>query len=87
VRLDTRKQVDARLAKLFKIGGKELEASVDGYNLTNSRYVWDVRTPTGRINLREGGIPTGALINQQQFLAPLQIINPRIFRIGMTLRF
>lgn len=86
-RLETRKQIDARLAKLFKISGRELEASLDGYNLTNSRYVWDVRSLTGRINAREAGLPTGALINQQQFLAPLQVLNPRIFRLGLAFRF
>jgi hypothetical protein len=88
VRLDTRKQVDARLAKVFKLsGGRELEASLDGYNLTNSNYVWEVRTVTGRLTVREGGLPTGAVLNQQQFLAPSQILNPRIFRLGLTLRF
>jgi hypothetical protein len=88
VRLETRRQVDARLARVFKVSdGKELEASLDGYNLTNSNYVWEVRTVTGRLSVREAGLPTGALINQQQFLAPSQILNPRIFRFGLTFRF
>jgi hypothetical protein len=87
-RLDTRKQVDIRLAKVFKLGGlRELEASVDGYNLTNDAYVWEVRTPTGRFNARFAGNPTGELINQAQFGLPSQILNPRIFRLGMAFRF
>jgi hypothetical protein len=89
-RIDTRKQLDARLAKVFKLNGhKEVEASLDGYNLTNSAYVWDVRTLTPQITLREGGPlnTSGALISQPQFLLPAQIVNPRIFRLGMAFRF
>jgi outer membrane receptor for Fe3+-dicitrate len=89
-RLDTRKQIDVRLAKVFRLGGfRELEASLDGYNLTNDAYVWNVRTPTGRINVREGGAlnTSGALINHSQFGLPLQILNPRIFRLGVAFRF
>jgi hypothetical protein len=73
---------------VFKVsGGRELEASLDGYNLTNSNYVWEVRTVTGRLTGREGGLPTGAPFNQPQFLAPSQILNPRILRLGLTFRF
>ena len=53
-RLDTRAQIDVRLAKVFKLNGrKEVEASLDGYNLANSAYVWDVRTGTTPITVRE----------------------------------
>lgn len=87
-RLDTRKQIDVRLAKVFKLNGrKELEASLDGYNLTNSTYVWQVRTLTGRFNARYGGVATGEVINHAQFGLPSQILNPRIFRFGLTFRF
>ncbi len=87
-RLETRKQIDIRLAKVFNLGGaRELEASIDGYNLTNDAYVWDVRTPTGRFNARYAGSPTGELINHAQFGLPAQILNPRIFRLGMAFRF
>ena len=88
VRLDTRKQVDMRLARTFPLsGGREIEAILDGYNLTNAAYVWDARVLTGRINVREGGDPAAPLINQQQFLLPAQILNPRIFRFGLNFRF
>lgn len=87
-RLDTRKQIDVRVAKVFKLNLRhEIEVSVDGYNLTNSAYVWEVRSVTGRINVREGGVASGTLINQQQFGLPSQILNPRIFRLGATFRF
>jgi hypothetical protein len=46
-----------------------------------------VRTLTGRVNLREGGVATGALVNQQQFLSPTQILSPRIVRLGLAYRF
>jgi hypothetical protein len=88
VRLGTRKQLDARLAKVFKLSGRrEVEASLDGYNLTNSAYVWNVRQQTPRINVREGNVATAPLVNQQQFMLPLEIIGPRIFRFGAAFRF
>jgi hypothetical protein len=89
-RVDTRKQLDARLAKVLKLNGrKEVELSLDGYNLTNSAYVWDVRVGTTPITVREGGSlnTAGANITHPQFLLPLQIINPRIFRFGAAFRF
>ena len=87
-RLDPFITIDARIAKVFKVGkGQELEVMLDGYNLSNANTVWDVRTLTGRINVREGGDPTGALINQQQYRSPISILPPRIFRLGAAFRF
>jgi hypothetical protein len=88
VRLDNQVTLDARIAKVFKVGGgRELEATADGYNLFNANTVWQVRTLTGRINVRQGGLATGALINQPQFLSPTGILGPRIFRLGLGFRF
>jgi hypothetical protein len=85
-RLDTRKQIDVRIARVFKLNGRqELEASIDGYNLTNSAYEWEVRTATGRFNARYAG--TGEVTNHPQFGLPSQILNPRIFRLGLAYRF
>ena len=86
-RLDALVTLDARVSKTFKLNGRELEAMVDGYNLTNANTAYDVRTLTGRISFREGGLPTGALIEQQQFFSPLSILPPRIFRVGLAYRF
>jgi hypothetical protein len=87
-RLETRAQIDIRLAKVFKLGGaKELEASIDGYNLTNDAYVWEVRTGSTPVNVRYAGDPNGQSITQPQFALPSQILNPRIFRLGMAFRF
>ena len=87
-RLDALKTVDARLSKVFSLGnGRGVEAMIDGYNLFNANTTWDARTLTGRLNVREGGVPTGALINQQQYLSPLSILPPRILRLGLTLKF
>jgi hypothetical protein len=55
--------------------------------MTNANTVYEVRTLTGRINVREDGVPTGALINQQQFLSPTAILPPRIFRVATSFRF
>jgi hypothetical protein len=87
-RLEKQVTLDARLAKVFSLGGgRQVEASVDGYNLFNANTTWSVRTLTGRINLRQGGVASGALLNQQQFLSPTGIIGPRIVRLGLGFRF
>jgi hypothetical protein len=86
-RLDALTTVDARVSKIFKLNGRELEAMVDGYNLTNAVTAYDIRTLTGRITFREGGLPTGALVEQQQFFSPISILPPRIFRLGLSYRF
>jgi hypothetical protein len=86
-RLDAIIGVDARVSKVFRLGGRELEAMLDGFNLTNANTAYAVRTLTGRINLREGGLQTGALINQPQFLSPTAIMRPRLLRLGIVFRF
>ncbi|MGH9346706.1 MAG: TonB-dependent receptor [Vicinamibacterales bacterium] len=87
-RLDPMTTVEARLSKSFSLGGeRSLELLVDAYNLANASTAWTVRTLTGRVNVRQGGEPTGALINQQQFLSPTAILAPRVVRFGFLYRF
>ena len=86
-RLDPRTTIDLRLSRSFRFGTRSLDAMIDIYNLTNANTVWDVRDLTGRVNVRDGGVPDGALINQQQFLSPIGILPPRILRFGVAYRF
>jgi len=87
-RLDYLTTLDLRASKSFQVSGnKSLEAMVDVYNVSNANTTWEVRTLTGRFNAREGGEPTGALINQAQFLSPTQILGPRILRLGVSYRW
>lgn len=87
-RLDYLTTVDARVSKVFRLAAsRELELNLDVYNIGNINTVWEVRTLTGRINLRYAGDPTGELINQQQYMSPTQIIAPRIMRLGVAFRF
>lgn len=87
-RLDRMSTVDLRAAKVFRMGQtRDLELMVDAYNLGNANTAYEVRTLTGRINVREGADPAGALINQQQFLSPTAILPPRIIRIAAAIRF
>lgn len=87
-RLDPLTTIDTRVAKSFRLAsGQQLELLLDAYNLANASTVWGVRTLTGRINVREGGEPTGALINQQQFLSPTAILAPRVVRFGLMFKF
>lgn len=76
------------MSKVFRFAAsRELELNLDVYNIGNINTVWEVRTLTGRINLRYAGDPTGELINQQQYMSPTQIIAPRIMRLGVAFRF
>jgi hypothetical protein len=87
-RLDPLKTLDLRAAKTFRIAtGREIEANIDIFNLTNANTVWEVRTLSGRINVRQNGDPAGALNNVPQFMSPTQILAPRIVRFGVAVRF
>ena len=86
-RLDYLTTLDLRLSKTFMMSGRGLELALDFYNLMNANTVWDVRTNTGRLNVRQGGDPSGTLLNQQQYFSPLSIIGPRIVRFGAAYRF
>jgi hypothetical protein len=46
-----------------------------------------VRTGSTPVNVRYAGDPNGQSITQPQFALPSQILNPRIFRLGMAFRF
>jgi hypothetical protein len=88
MRLDALTTIDVRVAKTFQLGeNRDIEVLLDAYNLANASTAWTVRTLTGRINVREGGDPSGALINQQQYLSPTAILAPRVVRFGVAYRF
>ena len=87
-RLDPLTTIDARLSKVFRFAGnRQLEGMLDLYNLTNANTVYNARTLTGRLVVQRGGEPSGAVLNQPQFLSPLSILNPRIIRLAMAYRF
>lgn len=86
-RLDTRTVMDLRLFKHIIFGTRSLEASVDFNNLTNENTVWDVRTLSGTINLRQNGDPAGAINTVPQFLSPAQVYGPRNIRFNVAFRF
>jgi hypothetical protein len=80
--------IDFRIGKRQSFGnGRSFEVYAELDNLTNANTVLGVRTLTGRINLREGGIPTGQLLNQQQHLSPTSILPPRLLKIGFSVDF
>ena len=87
-RLDTQHVVDMRLAKTFRLPSERaFEIFMDVFNLTNANTAWELRSLTGRLNVREGGDPNGQVNNIQQFLSPTQILAPRIIRFGASFRF
>jgi hypothetical protein len=86
-RLDMRTVMDLRVFKTMHFGPRSLEASVDFNNLTNANTVWDVRTLSGTINLRQNGDPAGAINTVPQFLSPAQVYGPRNIRFNVAFRF
>jgi hypothetical protein len=86
-RLDARTVVDLRAFKTFNFGTRSLEGSVDFNNLFNVNTVWDVRTLSGTINLRQNGDPNGAINTVPQFLSPAQVYGPRNIRFNVAFRF
>jgi len=86
-RLPTMKTLDLRVAKTFQMGSRSFEADLDIFNLTNAATIWEEQSLTGRLNVFQGGDPNGAVNNIQQFMAPTQILAPRIIRFGVTYNF
>ncbi len=86
-RLDTRTVLDLRVFKTFRFGARELKGSVDFNNMFNANTVWDARTLSGTINLRQNGDPTGAINTVPQFLSPAQVYGPRNIRFNVAFRF
>jgi hypothetical protein len=86
-RLDPRKTLDMRVFKVARFGARELEVAADLHNVFNVNTVWDVRTLSGTIGLRQNGDPTGALNVVPQFLSPAQVYPPRNIRFNVAFRF
>ena len=86
-RIDTRTVMDLRVFKVVNFGNRSLEASVDFNNLWNANTVWDVRTLSGTINLRQNGDPNGAINTVPQYLSPAQVYGPRNVRFNVAFRF
>lgn len=86
-RLDTRTTADLRLFKAFVFGNRSLETSVDFNNIANVNTVWNVRTLSGTIGLRQDGSPSGAINTLPQFLSPAEVYPPRNIRFNVAFRF
>ena len=79
--------MDLRVFKVFGFGERSLETSVDFNNMWNVNTVWDARTLSGTINLRQNGDPTGAINTVPQYLSPAQVYGPRNIRFNVAYRF
>jgi hypothetical protein len=86
-RLPRRIAADLRLFKTARFGARSLEMSVDLHNVTNANTVWDARTLSGTIGLRQDGNPTGAINTVPQFGSPAQVYGPRNIRFNAAFRF
>jgi hypothetical protein len=87
VELPGRLQTDMRLGRLFNVGGQRFELSVDAYNLTNANTIYDVRTGTGRTNIRYANDPNEPVTQIATFMSPTGALGPRIIRFNVTYWF
>jgi hypothetical protein len=86
-RLPRRTVADLRVFKTANFGSRSLEASVDFNNISNANTVWDARTLSGTINLRQNGDPAGAINTVPQFGSAAQVYGPRNIRFNVAFRF
>jgi hypothetical protein len=86
-RLDPRNQLDFRVSKSVKVGGRELEGAFDIYNVFNSNNIYDVRTGSGTLTFLQGGDPNGAKNVLPQFGSPAAVLAPRIARFSVAFKF
>ena len=86
-RLPFRNAADFRVFKTARFGDRSLDISVDFNNVTNANTMWDARTLSGTINLRQNGDPNGAINTVAQFASPAQVYGPRNIRFNAAFRF
>ena len=80
--------LDMRAGRRFRLGGsKQIELSVDAYNLTNANTTFAVRTNTGLSSIRVAGDPTAPLTTIASFLSPTSVLSPRVVRLNVTYKF
>jgi hypothetical protein len=86
LRTPTVKTLDLRGAKIFRFANnRDLEVSVDAYNLFNVNTAWDWNPLTGVVTTTNQ--VDGSKHTYPQFGIPTGILGPRIFRFGAALRF
>jgi hypothetical protein len=86
VRTPTIKTVDARVAKIFHFGNnREIEGSVDVYNIFNQATPFDFNPFTG--TSRVVNPVSGAVNSYPSFGLPTGLLGPRIVRFGAVVRF
>jgi hypothetical protein len=80
--------LDVRGGRRFNFGdGKQLELSVDAYNLTNANTTFAVRNTTGLTSIRYASDLTQPITQIASWLSPTSVLSPRVVRFNATYRF
>ena len=79
--------IDLRAGRIFNLQGQRVEVSMDVYNLTNANTTYEVRTGTGRTNVRYANDPNQPITTIPTFLSPTGVLGPRIIRFNLTYWF
>jgi len=84
--LDARSNIDIRLERAFRVGGRELDLSLDVFNVLGYKSITKVQS-----TLDFGRNPFGyglvGLARNVYFQYPLQRVQPRTLRLGAAVKF
>jgi len=85
-RLDFQNRIDLRVGKVFKFAAnRELETTLDLDNLTNTNWVWQVRSLTPATAFTDP--TTGTRSTLTQYLSPTAILPPRTVVLRAAFKF
>jgi hypothetical protein len=79
--------LDLRAGRIFNLQGQRFELSMDIYNVMNANTTYDIRTGTGRTNVRYANDPTQPPTSIATFGSPTGVLGPRIIRFNATYWF
>jgi len=83
---DPLNQLDIRGARRFIFGGRRLELTADLYNVFNSAWVFSESGAFGTSTTLSGGVPVLSP-NAAGWLKPTNVLNSRMFKVGMQFDF
>ena len=85
--LKERVNLDVHLERLFDVDGRQFAVSLDGFNLSNRKDITQLQTMANNGQNFWPDLSWTATPNDQFYLAPLERVSPRIWRLGVIIYF
>ena len=82
-----RHNLDLHLERVFDVQGRQLAVSIDAFNTSNRKDITQVQTMVNNGQNYWPDLSWSATSGDQFYLAPLQRVNPRVWRLGVTYYF